>query len=112
NYDTENVVEIPTSFGGLLFMMVAVAYLAALVVLEGWPVYLYLSSRFPSGMVLPGAGAGGGTTASDVAGQAAGGVAVDVVPLVLGVAGAAAQTVAATVLPLRAGMRRVRALDV
>jgi len=42
NYDTENVAEIPTSFGGLLFMMAAVAYLAGVIVLEAWPVYLFL----------------------------------------------------------------------
>ncbi len=41
NYETENVAEIPTSFGGLLFMMSAVTYLAGVVVLEAWPVYLY-----------------------------------------------------------------------
>ncbi len=48
NYDTENVAEIPTSFGGLLFMMAAVIYLAGIVVLEGWPVYLYLQANLVS----------------------------------------------------------------
>ena len=48
NYDTENVAEIPTSFGGLLFMMAAVIYLAGIVVLEGWPVYLYLQANLAS----------------------------------------------------------------
>ena len=36
NFETENVAEIPTSFGGLLFMMAAVLYLAGVVVLEAW----------------------------------------------------------------------------
>ena len=65
--DTENVAEIPTSFGGLLFMMAAVIYLGGVVVLEAWPVYLFLDSRFRGGEAQ-----------------------VYIVPLVLGVAGAAA----------------------
>ena len=89
NYDTENVAEIPTSFGGLLFMMVAVAYLAGVVALEGWPVYLYLSAGLQ------------GRPAQ-----------VSLAPLALGLSGAALLTAAATALPLWAGMRRVRALEV
>ncbi|MFO8175758.1 MAG: hypothetical protein R6T96_15855, partial [Longimicrobiales bacterium] len=46
NYETENVAEIPTSFGGLLFMMSAVTYLAAVIILEAWPVYLFLVAAF------------------------------------------------------------------
>jgi ABC-2 type transport system permease protein len=88
NYETENVAEIPTSFGGLLFMMAAVTYLAGVVVLEAWPVYLYLASRFRDGQA-----------------------AVSLLPLVLGVAGALALTVVATVAPLWAGVRRVRSVD-
>ena len=80
--------EIPTSFGGLLFMMVATTYLAGVVILEAWPVYFFLDSRFQGGEAQ-----------------------VYVMPLVLGVAGAAALTVAATVLPLWAGIRKVRSLD-
>lgn len=88
NYDTENVAEIPTSFGGLLFMMAAVIYLAGVVILEAWPVYLYLNSRFQVG------------TAE-----------VSTVPLSMGVAGALLLTVAATLLPLRAGIRKVQSVD-
>jgi len=88
NYETENVAEIPTSFGGLLFMMAAVTYLAGVIVLEAWPVYLFLASRFRGGEV-----------------------AVSVAPLVLGVIGAAALTVVAIAIPLWAGMRKVRALE-
>lgn len=88
NYETENVAEIPTSFGGLLFMMAAVIYLGGVVVLEAWPVYLYLASRFRGGEAE-----------------------VSVMPLALGVAGAAALTAAAVVLPLWAGMRRVQKLE-
>jgi len=46
NYQTENPAEIPTSFGGFLFMMSAIVYLAAIIVMEGWPVYLFLLARF------------------------------------------------------------------
>ncbi len=88
NYDTENVAEIPTSFGGLLFMMAAVSYLAGVIVLEAWPVYLYLQSRFQMGAA-----------------------AVSLTPLVLGVSGATVLTVLATWLPLRAGIRKVRSVD-
>ena len=88
NYDTENVAEIPTSFGGLLFMMAAVSYLAGVVILEAWPVYLFLQSRMAGGEAQ-----------------------VYVLPLVAGVSGAALLTVAATVLPLWAGVRRVQEVD-
>jgi ABC-2 type transport system permease protein len=89
NYDTENVAEIPTSFGGLVFMMTAVIYLAGVVVLEAWPVYLFLQLRFQGGEAQ-----------------------VSVVPLVLGVSGAALLTAFATVVPLWAGVRRVRTVEV
>ncbi|MDX1645520.1 MAG: hypothetical protein R3304_00140 [Longimicrobiales bacterium] len=88
NYDTENVAEIPTSFGGLLFMMAATSYLAGVVILEAWPVYMYLSSRAEGGE-----------------GE------VGVVPLLLGVAGAAILTILATWLPLRLGIRKVQSVD-
>jgi len=89
NYETENVAEIPTSFGGLLFMMAAVTYLAGVVVLEAWPMYAFLSSRFR------------GSEAE-----------VSPVPLVLGLAGAAVLTVLAIALPLWAGMRQMRRVEI
>jgi len=89
SYETDNVAEIPTSFGGLLFMMTAVSYLAGVVILEAWPVSSYLSASL----------------------QEPGSRNISVLPLVLGVTGAATLTLAAVVLPLRAGVRRVRALD-
>ena len=87
NLDTENVAEIPTSFGGLLFMMAAVLYLGAVVVLEGWPVYRYLAAGLQEG------------------------VAVGPGVMVAGFGGALAVTALAIVLPLRAGLRRMRTLD-
>jgi ABC-2 type transport system permease protein len=89
NFESDNVAEIPTSFGGLLFMMAAVTYLASVVVLEAWPVYSFLGANLRGEPVRNS----------------------DFLPLVLGIAGAATLTTFATVLPLRAGMRRVRALD-
>ena len=88
NYETENVAEIPTSFGGLLFMMSAVMYLAGVIVLEAWPGALFLQSRFQGGSAQ-----------------------VSSIPLVLGVSGALLLTILATWLPLRAGMRKVRSID-
>ena len=88
NFDTENAAEIPTSFGGLLFMMAAVIYLAGVVVLEAWPVYDFLTSRLR------------------------GGESLDVTPLALGLAGAAVLTLAAIFIPLEAGVRRVEKLEV
>jgi ABC-2 type transport system permease protein len=87
NYDTENVAEIPTSFGGLLFMMSAVIYLGVVVLLEAWPVYLFLQAGLR------------------------GDAGVGLLPLVAGVGGAALVTSAVIVLPLRAGVERVRSID-
>lgn len=89
NYESDNVAEIPTSFGGLLFMMTAVAYLAGVIILEAWPVLSFLSANLR------------GEPARNFM----------ALPLVLGMAGATTLTVIAVVLPLRAGVRKVRALD-
>ncbi len=86
NFETENTAEIPTSFGGLLFMMAAVSYLVGVVLMLAWPVYLVLA-----------AGIQGGDPTS-----------AGIVPLIFGGTGAAALTVVAVVWPLRAGVRKVR----
>jgi ABC-2 type transport system permease protein len=44
-YDSENAAQIPTSFGGLVFMLLAVALLGLVIVLEVWPVTEYLHAR-------------------------------------------------------------------
>jgi ABC-2 type transport system permease protein len=88
NFETDNTAEIPTSFGGLIFMMSAVSYLAVVVILLAWPVNGLLRARF--------------------AGQSGG---AEFVPLVLGAAGALVITLACVVVPLRAGIRRVRTLQ-
>jgi ABC-2 type transport system permease protein len=45
-FETENAAQIPTSFGGLLFMMASIGLIAAVITLEARPVYGYLSARF------------------------------------------------------------------
>lgn len=89
NYESDNVAEIPTSFGGLLFMMVAVGYLSGVIILEAWPVYSFLSANVRDD-----------PARNFVA-----------LPLVLGITGAAALTAIAVIWPLRAGVRRVGTLD-
>ena len=87
NFETENMAEIPTSFGGLLFMMAAISYLGVVILMLAWPVYQFVSARFQ-----------GGAVSSSL-------------PLVVGVASAVVVTVLATWLPLRAGVKKVEALE-
>jgi ABC-2 type transport system permease protein len=44
-FDSENAAEIPTSYGGLMFMMAATIYLGAIISLQAWPVYSILRAR-------------------------------------------------------------------
>jgi ABC-2 type transport system permease protein len=43
-FETENAAQIPTSFGGLVFMMTTVGLLALVIVMEAAPVYQYLQA--------------------------------------------------------------------
>lgn len=52
-FETENAAQIPTSFGGLVFMMAATVLIAAVIMLEARPVYLYLSARSFGGALDP-----------------------------------------------------------
>jgi ABC-2 type transport system permease protein len=88
-FDAENPAQIPTGFGGLLFMLTAVAYLAGVVVLEAGPVYQVLTAR-AAGVPLE-------------AGQWR--------LLVAGLGGAALLTAVATVVPLRLALRRLADQD-
>ncbi|MGQ0641653.1 MAG: putative ABC transporter permease subunit [Gemmatimonadaceae bacterium] len=47
-FETENAAQIPTSFGGLIYMMAAVALIAGIIVAEARPVYAYLRARMLS----------------------------------------------------------------
>ena len=86
NFETENVAEIPTSYGGLLFMMAAVVFLGVVVGSLAWPVYLYLE------------------------GVRTGVASAPMGPLAVGAGVALTAIVLATWLPLRLGVRRVEAL--
>jgi ABC-2 type transport system permease protein len=86
-FETENAAQIPTSFGGLVFMMATIALLAAVIVVLSQPVYAYVRATFE-----------GRPVAVDGGMVAAFGV-------------AAALCAAATILPLRAGLRKIESLD-
>ncbi len=86
-FETENAAQIPTSFGGLVFMMATIALLAVVIVIESVPVYRYLSASFQ-------------------------GRPLEVTPLMLGAFGLAALVcLAATVIPLRIALRRMEAFE-
>ncbi len=44
-FETENAAQIPTSFGGLVYMMAAVTLIAGVITFEARPVYAYLRAR-------------------------------------------------------------------
>lgn len=85
-FETENAAQIPTSFGGLLFMMSAIVLIGAVIMLEARPVYAYLSARAEGTAALPG-------------------------DLVFGFAAAAALCLAATFVPLRLAQRRLESIE-
>jgi ABC-2 type transport system permease protein len=85
-FETENAAQIPTSFGGLVFMMASVALIGAVVVLEARPVYVYLSAR-------------------------AWGVPLDFTEVAVGLALAGVLCVAATIIPLRIAHHRLERVE-
>ena len=86
-FDTENAAQIPTSFGGLVFMMTTVSLLGLIIVVEAVPVVAYLRARQ--------AGADLGLTPE--------------VFLALGVV--VVVCIIATILPLRLGLRRMMQME-
>jgi ABC-2 type transport system permease protein len=87
-FETENAAQIPTSFGGLLYMMTAVGVIGAVIVLEARPVYGYLSALSFRGAEPP-----------------------PMMELVLGFGLAAAVCLTATFWPIRIAIRRLEALE-
>ena len=85
-FETENAAQIPTSFGGLLFMMSAITLIAVVVILEARPVYGYLAAKSFNAES-------------------------DVTSMVLGFGSAALLCVAATLIPLRLAQRRLETLE-
>ena len=86
-FDTENAAQIPTSFGGLIFMMTAVALIAGTVVLEARPVYAYLRAKTY-------------------------GTPLDTTEMILGFGLATALCVAATIVPFRVARIRLEAVEI
>jgi ABC-2 type transport system permease protein len=87
-FETENAAQIPTSFGGLLYMMSAVGVIGAVIVLEARPVYSYLQAISFRGAEKP-----------------------PMIELVLGFGLAAAVCLIATFWPIRIAIRRLEALE-
>jgi ABC-2 type transport system permease protein len=85
-FETENAAQIPTSFGGLLFMMASVALIGGIVVLEARPVYSYLSARTF-------------------------GTAIEPTEMIVGFTLAALLCIAATVVPIRVAHARLEAVE-
>ncbi len=85
-FETENAAQIPTSFGGLIFMMAAVTLIGVVIMLEARPVYLYLSAQ-------------------------AFGTTVEPADMLVGFAIAAILCICATLLPIHAAVRRLIALE-
>lgn len=86
-FETENAAQIPTSFGGLVFMMTTIAVLAAVIIALARPVYTYVRAVQ---LGLP--------------------VRIDA-EMVIGFALAAAVCAGATLVPLRLGLRRIESFD-
>jgi ABC-2 type transport system permease protein len=85
-FESENAAQIPTSFGGLLFMMTAIGLIGAILVLEARPIYAWLGARSAGEAPAPGA-------------------------LVAGLAAAAGVCLLATFIPLRLAQRRLDAIE-
>lgn len=85
-FETENAAQIPTSFGGLLYMMASVALIGAVIVLEARPVYGYLSAKAFRQPIEP-------------------------TEMVVGFGLAALLCIAATLIPIRVALKRLEATE-
>jgi len=85
-FETENAAQIPTSFGGLLFMMAAIVMIGTVITLESRPVFGYLASR-------------------------AFGAPRNPVEMAVGFGLAAMLCTAATLIPIRIALTRLEALE-
>ena len=86
-FETENAAQIPTSFGGLVFMMATIALLAAVLILLSRAVYTYVRAAWDGHVV---------------------GITLEMIVLF---ALAAALCTAATMLPLRIALRKMEAFE-
>jgi ABC-2 type transport system permease protein len=85
-FETENAAQIPTSFGGLVFMMSSVALIGGVVILEAKPVYSYLSAK-------------------------AYGTDADPLEMVIGFGLAALLCAVVTLVPIQVALRRLEAVE-
>lgn len=85
-FETENAAQIPTSFGGLLYMMASVGLIGGVIVLEARPVYGYLSAK-------------------------AFGQPIEPTEMILGFGAAVLLCVFATLYPIRVALRRLEAVE-
>src|SRR5690606_24853063 len=81
NFESESAAQIPTSFGGLVFMLGSIVLVGTVLVLEARPVFAWLRHRTF-------------------------GVRLDVPEMAIGFAVAAAACIAATLIPLAVATRR------
>ncbi len=86
-FDTENAAQIPTSFGGMVFMMAAIVLLAVVLVIEATPVmgYLRLQLSGEEGVWGPW--------------------------MVISLLGVVVLCLAATIIPLRVGLKRMEEME-
>jgi ABC-2 type transport system permease protein len=103
-FETENAAQIPTSFGGLVFMMTAVLVLGAVVFLEGRPVYDYLSARMAALTAAP-------TGLKTAIAPHASTQPFNIPDAVIGFGLATTVCVTATLLPLRVAFRRLQMIE-
>jgi ABC-2 type transport system permease protein len=85
-FETENAAQIPTSFGGLLYMMASVAVIGGVVILEARPVYGYLSALAFNTEISP-------------------------VEMIVGFTAAALLCIAATMIPIQIAQKRLEAVE-
>jgi ABC-2 type transport system permease protein len=85
-FESENAAQIPTSFGGLLFMMTAIGLIGVVLILEARPIYTWLGAR-------------------------SAGEAVPSGELVAGLAAAATVCLLATFVPLHVARKRLDAIE-
>src|SRR6476646_3046501 len=85
-FETENAAQIPTSFGGLLFMIASIGLISGVIILEARPVYSFLSAKLY------------GTPTSPA-------------EMLFGFGAAAALCVVATIVPIQIAKRRLEAVE-
>ncbi|HUF69654.1 MAG TPA: hypothetical protein VMM79_13505 [Longimicrobiales bacterium] len=88
-FNSENAADVPTSFGGLLFMMASTVFITVVIVLEAWPVYALLQTQ------LHGASVG----------------LSEIISAVIGLGAALAISIALATISLRVAVRRIEAVE-